>query len=162
APEDRVLITEGDRAYVRGRVGTPLVENDPRRVEGFRVFRNAVPLRDPVTGQVLGFEAAYLGSAELARSESGQPVLGSNGKLVPTIVPATIDITGAKEEMRVGDRLLPEPPRVFSTYVPRAPTLPVDGSIISVYGDAVALVGQNQVVVINRGAAEGVENGHVL
>src|SRR6185436_3120293 len=84
------------------------------------------------------------------------------GKLVPTIVPATVDITRAKEEMRVGDRLLPEPPRVFSTYVPRAPTLPVDGSIISVYGDAVAMVGQSQVVVLNRGTAEGLENGHVL
>jgi hypothetical protein len=64
--------------------------------------------------------------------------------------------------MRIGDRLLPEPPRVFTSYVPRAPSLPVDGTIVSVYGDAVALIGQNQVVVLNRGAAEGVENGHVL
>ena len=30
------------------------------------------------------------------------------------------------------------------------------------YGNAVALAGQNQVVVINRGRAEGVETGHVL
>ncbi|HET8744378.1 MAG TPA: LysM peptidoglycan-binding domain-containing protein [Ramlibacter sp.] len=162
APDDRVLITEGDRAYVRGRTGTPLVETDPRRTELFRVFRNAVPLRDPLTSQVVGYEAAYLGSAELVRAESVQPVRTPRGKVVDTIIPATIDITRAKEEMRVGDRLLPEPPRVFSTYVPRAPTLPVDGNIISVYGDAVALIGQNQVVVLNRGAAEGVENGHVM
>jgi hypothetical protein len=162
APEDRVLITEGDRAYVRGRTGTPLVETDPRRAEAFRVFRNAAPLKDPLTKKVLGYEAAYLGSAELVRSESIQPVRATNGEVVSTIVPATIDITRAKEEMRIGDRLLPEPPRVFSSYVPRAPGLPVDGSIISVYGDAVALVGQSQVVVLNRGLAEGVENGHVL
>jgi hypothetical protein len=162
APDDRVLITQGDRAYVRGRVGTPFVEVDPRRAEAFRVFRNAVPLHDPVTGQLLGFEAAYLGSAEMVRGESMQPVRAANGSFIETIVPATIDITRAKEEMRVGDRLLPEPQRTFSTYAPRAPGLPVDGSIISVYGDAVALVGQNQVVVINRGAAEGVENGHVM
>jgi hypothetical protein len=50
----------------------------------------------------------------------------------------------------------------LTSYVPRAPTVPVDGTIVSVYGDAVALVGQSQVVVINRGAAEGVENGHVM
>jgi hypothetical protein len=162
APEDRVLITEGDRAYVRGRTGTPMVETDTRRVEAFRVFRNAVPLRDPITKRVIGYEAAYLGSAELVRSESMQPVRTTNGKVVDTIIPATIDITRAKEEMRVGDRLLPEPPRVFSSYVPRAPTLPVEANIISVYGDAVALVGQNQVVAINRGAAEGVENGNVM
>jgi hypothetical protein len=161
-PEDRVLLTQGDRAYVRGRNGNPLVETDPRRVDAFRVFRNAVALRDPLTRKVVGYEAAYLGSAELVRSESIQPVRTSASKMVDTIVPATVDITRAKEEMRVGDRLLPEPPRVFSSYVPRAPSLPVDGSIISVYGDAVALIGQSQVVVLNRGAAEGVENGHVM
>ena len=161
-PEDRVLITEGDRAYVRGRTGTPMTETDPRRVEAFRVFRNAVPLRDPLTKHVLGYEAAYLGSAELVRSESVQPVRTSAGDVVDTIIPATIDITRAKEEMRVGDRLLPEPPRVFTSYVPRAPSLPIDANIISVYGDAVKLVGQSQVVVLNRGAAEGMENGYVM
>jgi hypothetical protein len=162
ATDDRFMMTEGDRAYVRGRTGTPMVETDPRRVEAFRVFRNARPLRDPLTRKVLGYEAAYLGSAELVRSESIQPVRTNSGDLVDMIVPATVDITRAKEEMTVGDRLLPEPPRVFTSYVPRAPSLPVEGNIVSVYGDAVALVGQSQVVVINRGAAEGVENGHVM
>jgi hypothetical protein len=162
APEDRVLLTQGDRAYVRGRTGTPVVERDPRKVDAFRVFRNAVPLKDPLTGKVLGYEAKYLGSAELVRSESIQPVRLANGEAVPTLIPATVDITRAKEEMRVGDRLLPEPPRALVSYVPRAPSSPVDASIVSVYGDAVALVGQNQVVALNRGAAEGLESGHVL
>jgi hypothetical protein len=161
-PADRVLLTRGDRAYARGRNGTPLVERDARMIDSYRVFRSAKPLRDPLTRQVLGYEAQYLGSAELVRSESVQPTRVSSGEMVPTIVPATIDITRAKEEMRVGDRLLPEPARVLTSYVPRAPSGPVDGSIVSVYGDAVALVGQSQVVVLNRGAAEGVENGHVL
>jgi hypothetical protein len=161
-PDDRVLLTQGDRAYVRGRVGTPLVERDPRAIDTFRVFRNAVALKDPLTGTILGWEAKYLGNAELVRSESVQPVRTSNGRVQDAVVPATIDITRAKEEMRIGDRLLPEPPRMFNSYVPRAPTLPVDGSIVSVYGDAVSLVGQSQVVSINRGTAEGVEPGHVL
>ncbi len=46
--------------------------------------------------------------------------------------------------------------------MPRAPASPVDGNIVSVYGNAVALVGQNQVVVINKGTADGIETGHVL
>jgi len=160
-PEDRVLITQGDRAYARGMTGTPLVERDPRVADYYRVFRNAVALRDPATRQVLGFEAKYLGSAELVRSESIQDVR-TGGSSASMLVPATIDITRAKEEMRVGDRLLPEPPRLISSYVPRAPGHDVDGAIVSVYGDAVALVGQSQVVVINKGLADGVENGHVL
>lgn len=161
-PEDRVLLTRGDRAYVRGRTGTPLVERDPRRIDEYRVFRNAVALRDPLTKDILGYEAHYLGNAELVRSESIQPVRAPNGDVVPTVVPATIDVVHAREEIRVGDRLLPEPPRVFTSYVPRAPANAVDATIVSVYGDAVALVGQNQVVAISRGTADGIENGHVL
>jgi hypothetical protein len=161
-PQDRVLITRGDRAYARGRNGMPLVESDPRATDLYRIYRNAVPLKHPVTGTVLGYEAKYLGSAELVRAESVQPVLTSSGGTQPTVVPASIDITRAKEEIRVGDRLMPEPTRLLSSYVPRAPGAPVDGRIVSVYGDAVALIGQNQVVALSLGTADGIEPGHVL
>jgi hypothetical protein len=160
-PEDRVLLTRGDRAYARGMTGSPLVEQAERDSHRLRVFRNAVPLRDPQTREVLGYEAKYLGGAELVRSEGVEQV-ASNSRDAGMLVPATIDITRAKEEIRVGDRLLPEPERFLASYVPRAPGQPVEGSIVSVYGDAVALVGQNQVVVINRGQSHGVEPGHVL
>jgi hypothetical protein len=160
--EDRVMFSRGDRAYVRGRNGMPLVERDPRRIDEFRVFRSARPLKDPVTQGVLGWEAAFLGNAELVRSETVQPVQAANGEMVATVVPATIDIVRAKEEMRVGDRLLPEPPRQSMNFVPRAAAADAQGLIVSVYGDAVALAGQNQVIAINRGAADGLEPGHVL
>jgi hypothetical protein len=160
-PEDRVLLTRGDRAYARGRNGTPLAEQDARRQEEFRIFRNARPLRDPVSGTVLGYEAQFLGRAQLVRSESVQDIPTRKGS-EKAIVPATIDITSAKEEMRIGDRLLPEPPAQMSSYIPHAPAQAVDGSIVSVYGNSVALAGQNQVVAISRGRADGVENGHVL
>jgi hypothetical protein len=162
APEERVLITRGDRAYARGRDGLPLVESEPRNNDSYRIFRNATPLKHPVTEAVLGYEARYLGAAELVRGESVQPVLVANGRTQPTVVPASLRITRAKEEIRVGDRLLPEPARAMGSYVPRAPASPVDGRIVSVYGDAVSLVGQSQVVVVSLGAADGIETGHVL
>ena len=56
ASDERVLITRGDRAYVRGRVGTPLIERDARKIDEFRIFRSAVALKDPLTGSVLGFQ----------------------------------------------------------------------------------------------------------
>jgi hypothetical protein len=162
AQDERVLLTRGDRAYARGATGAPLVEKDANHADEFRVFRNARALRDPVTKSVLGYEAQYLGKAELARSEAVRDVLNESGKLQSAVVPATIDIVVAREEMRVGDRLVPEPPRQLLSYVPRAPERPVEGSIISMYGDAVSNAGQNQVVVISRGSQDGVENGHVL
>jgi hypothetical protein len=160
--EDRVLVTRGDRAYARGLVATPLKQKVAGRSDDYRVFRNAKPLRDPVTNALLGYEAQYLGKASLVRSESIQPVKNSKGELEPTIIPATIDIVSAKEEMRVGDRMLPEPPRQFLSYAPHAPQGPVDGNIVSVYGDAVNIAGQNQVVVINKGTADGMTMGTVL
>ncbi len=160
--DGRVLLTRGDRAYVRGPTGTPFTEKDPNVSEEFRVFRNAKPLRDPVTKAILGYEAAFLGKATLQRSETMRDVQTTGGALQNTVVPATVDIVSAKEEMRVGDRLVPEPAPQFQSYVPRAPDQAVDGTIVSVYGDAVSIVGQNQVVAISRGIQDGVENGHVL
>lgn len=85
-----------------------------------------------------------------------------DGKTEPVPVPATIDIVSSKEEMRTGDRLLPEPPRQLVSYVPRAPETRVEGAVVSMYGSTVANAAQNQIVVINKGTADGIESGHVL
>jgi nucleoid-associated protein YgaU len=162
APENRVLITRGDRAYARGLAATPLKQRVAGRDDDYRVFRNARPIKDPLNDAILGYEAMYLGKASLVRSESIQVIQSRNGKDENTVIPATIDVVSAKEEMRVGDRLLPEPPREFLSYVPHAPAGPISGTIVSVYGDAVSFAGQSQVVMINKGTADGVERGHVL
>jgi hypothetical protein len=152
-PENKVLITRGDRAYARGLAATPLMQRTAGRPDDYRVFRDARAIHDPDTNKVLGYEAAYLGKAQLVRSES---------KADGVVVPATIDVVFAREEIRVGDRLLPEPPRQFASYVPHAPAAPLRGTIVSVYGDAVSIVGQNQIVLIDKGLADGVDNGTVL
>ena len=165
AQEGRVFISEGDRAYARSADGSGLsiAAGKPR---DFRVFRNATALKDPGTGEILGYEAQFVGRAKLVRGESVNVMRGEvakAGELAKTeIVPATLDIVRSKEEMRTGDRLLPEPPMELLTYTPRAPTSPVEARIVSVYGSAVANVAQNQVVVINRGTKDGMERGHVL
>ena len=161
APEGRVMITKGDRTYARG-TETPLAEAATDRENAYRVFRNATPLRDPVTRAVLGYEAQFLGRAALVRGESRQSVTTRDG-VQDMAVPATLDILSVREEIRVGDRLLPEPPRQLANYVPHAPRMPITGaSIVSMYGNAVGMAGQNQVVVINKGTADGIESGHVL
>ncbi|MBX3660056.1 MAG: LysM peptidoglycan-binding domain-containing protein [Ramlibacter sp.] len=159
--EGRVLLSRGDRAYARGNPEAPLTLGKGR-ANDFRVFRDATPLRDPVTKAVLGYEAQYVGKAVLVRGEGSRDVVDGDGKKQSTPVPATIDIVASKEEMRTGDRLLPEPPRELVSYVPRAPEGKVAGAIVSMYGTAVANAAQNQIVVINRGTADGIESGHVL
>jgi hypothetical protein len=160
AQEGRVLLSRGDRAYARGPADKALTMSSGQN--SFRVFRNATPLKDPTSGEILGYEAQYVGKAQLMRDESRLEAAGKDGKPVLDLVPATIDIVGAKEEMRVGDRLLPEPERTLVSYTPHAPVAQVEARVISIYGSAVANAAQNQVVVLNRGAKDGLESGHVL
>ncbi len=163
--EGRVLLSLGDRAYARGQfAGTSgkAISDAKGQPVNYRVFRNATPLKDPTTGAILGYEAQFVGKAELVRGESMQDVLGKDGKPVSEIVPATIDIVVAKEEMRVGDRLVAEPARATGNYVPRAPATPITGQIVSFYGSALGLTAENQIVVVNRGSKDGLERGHVM
>ena len=143
--EGRVLISRGETAYVRG---------DLAGARSFSLFRQSKPLRDPVSNEVLGYEAGFIGTADFVRANSTAPVSG-----LP--VPATFVMTSARQEAGVGDRLAPVPPRDFSAYVPHAPAGAVDGRVVSVYGEALT-AGQNQIVALNRGSRDGLERGHVL
>jgi LysM repeat protein len=159
---NQVMLTRGDRAYVRGSSDAPVLDDQPR-VKTFRIFRDATLLKDPESGEVLGYEAQFVGKATLAQGESTEDIVNADGKISSSIVPATIDITVAKQEMRVGDRLLPEPERQILSYLPHAPEGKVGGRIVSIYGsDIVANAAQNQIVVISRGQRDGIESGHVM
>jgi hypothetical protein len=147
--EGRVLLTRGDKAYVRGDVGKDTV---------FRIFREARPLKDPTTNEILGFEAPYVGTAEFARSGTNSRVASSGS---PETVPDTFIVTSIREEANIGDRLAPITAREYDNYAPHAPQAELSGQIVSVYGGAVT-AGQNQIVALNRGKGDGVERGHVL
>ena len=161
APDGRVLITQGDRAYVRGPAGFARdAASSGSTGSGFGIFRSGRTVHDPATGAVLGFEARLVGRARLLRPETTQSDAAS-GESLP--VPALVGIVAAREEIRAGDRLLPEPARELQSYLPRPPETPIEGArVAALYGDAIGMAGQNQVVVINKGRADGLENGHVL
>lgn len=138
--EGRVFLGRGDTAYARG------ITDD--KIENYHVFRPARPLYDPDDVErknPIAYEAYYLGIARMAR----------RGEV------ATLRIQDSKEEMGVGDRLVPIERQALVTYVPRRPERAVDGRVISVYG-GVDHAGTHSVVTLNRGRRDGVEVGHVL
>jgi hypothetical protein len=140
AAESRVIIGKSDKAYVRG---------DLKDGTSFQVFRPGTPVKDPGTQQVIGYEAAYLGTIKLKRAARAD----NEAHL--------FTVTDGKEEMGVGDRLLPVPPAPIINYVPHPPEKQVEARIASVYG-GVSQAGQNQIVTINRGKNHGVDLGTVL
>jgi len=145
AQENRVWMSKGDLAYARG--------NLPANTSAFRVFREPRALRDPVTKELLGYEAVYVGTADLTRPGSGA---GTKNE-----VPATLTLTLNRIEAQPGDRLAPVPERGYTSYVPHAPQGPISGSIVAMYGDAIT-AGQNQIVSLSKGRRDGLERGHVL
>ena len=138
--EGRVNIGKDDKAYVRG---------DIKSGTSFQVFRSGTPLKDPATDKVLGYEAAYLGTIKLERA-AREPNEAHAFKVV-----------SVKQEMGVGDRLLPVPPTPIINYVPHPPERLVDARVMSVYG-GVSQAGQNQIVSVNRGKGDGIDLGTVL
>jgi LysM repeat protein len=103
------------------------------------------PLVDPDDNEVLGYEGLYVGQGRVRREGD----------------PSTLLLVDSAREARRGDFLIEIEDARPSNYFPRSPGNQVDGRIISVI-DGVSLVGQFQVVVLNRGAAHGLEPGHVL
>jgi hypothetical protein len=138
--EGRVILGKNDKAYVRG---------DLKSGTSFQVFRPGTPLKDPVTKTVIGYEAAYLGSVKLERAATAANEAHA------------FKVVDVKQEMAVGDRLLPMPPTPILNYVPHPPEQAVDARVVSVYG-GVSQAGQNQIVSINRGSKDGLDLGTVL
>lgn len=247
--EGRTLLSAGDRGYVRAwRDGD--LSMKPGTPRSYRVYREATPLRDPETKEILAYEAYYLGKADLIRAAGSRvgtsveiesapetdgtqalfnkPYQANNNtssskpsqgmvdvKVNPrtgytyndvervdasgqkmgqhsgdadsktwenrwqskykgvfektkmddrnaNIVPATVDISSAKEEIRVGDRLGPDTSDSgLSLFVPHAAPAQMHARIMSVYS-GVENAGQNQIVAINKGLVDGLERGHVL
>jgi len=160
AQEGRVLLSRGDRAYARSALGSPL-ELKANMEQRFSVFRHAKPLNDPASGELLGYEAQFIGTAVLVGSESNETVQ-VQGKDVQQVVPATLLITSANEEIRAGDRLLVRASERRSPIVPHPAKAGTTAQIVSVYGSTVVNAGSNQVIVVNRGRGSGLEPGHVM
>ena len=136
---ERVVSGAGDRIYARGSFA------DGQPVYG--LFRQGKTYTDPQTGEVLGINADDVGSGEVVAEE---------GDI------ATLVLSRTTQEVRIGDRLLPTEERaISSTFMPSEPTLDIDGVILDV-PRGVTQVGQLDVVTLNKGRRDGLEEGNVL
>ena len=135
--EQHVILGSNDIAYVKG-----LTENKGIH---WQIYRPGKAFIDPDNKAVLGYEAIYLGDADVEKF----------GTL------STIRITRSVQEINKGDRLIQPPGIITSNYVPHAPGKPISARVISIYG-GVSQAGQNAIITLNKGARDGLENGHVL
>jgi hypothetical protein len=135
---DHLMASAGNDIYIRGGQPSP---NGTR----FSIVHVGDELRDPDDNDLIGYQGIYVG--EGAQSRGGDP--------------ATVALTDTNREALTGDRLIPETVDIPLNFFPKSPDLNIEGRIISVV-DGVSLIGQYQVVVLNRGARNGLAPGDVL
>ena len=136
-----LLSAPGDRVFGRG--------NFPEGERAFGIYRPGEAYYDPITKELLGYQAQDIGNTKL---------LSSAGEAV-----AELEVTRVTEEVRITDRLLPLRERIIdATFHPRPPSVEIkDGFMIAVPG-GVTQIGTNAIVVLNKGERDGLEVGQVL
>lgn len=138
--QEHLLSAPGDLIFGRG----PFPDGE----RAYGIYRAGDTYTDPVTGELLGYQAQDIGNAKL---------LSSNRDKI-----TELEINRVTEEVRVADRLLPMEERIIdATFHPRAPEVDIDGLMIAVDG-GVTQIGTMDIVVLNKGMRDGLEVGHVL
>lgn len=136
--DEHIVGGAGQRIYVRN------IQSDAQTA--FEIIRPGNAYKDAETGEILGYEGLYIGTAELQRTGD----------------PATLLITTSEQEVIVGDRMVPtQGNKGTGDFHPHAPEQMINGSIISVL-KGVFQIGQYDVVVIDRGSSDGLNPGTVL
>lgn len=137
--EGRLLMGGRDTLYATGEFD--------KDSAAYGIYRTGETYFDPMTGELLGFEAVEIGAGTILDSNEGI---------------ATVSVERSASDIRIKDRLLPLPSqRVDSTFYPKPPAEPIEGYITAVVG-GITQVGQHNVVVLNKGARDKVEVGDLL
>jgi len=136
--DQRTITAAGDHVYMR-RMNDAVVD------QSWLLYDVEEEMRDPDDGDVLGYKGIYT----------------ATGRVIRTGDPATVQILRSARETSDGDIGLPDKVEVNMDFIPRPPAGDVDGTIMDVVDMKLAFA-EYTVVVINRGAAQGLEPGNVL
>jgi hypothetical protein len=102
-------------------------------------------LIDPDDHRVVGYDGVFTGAGHITRGGD----------------PTTLLMTESARETEPGDKLFAGGVDVPLDFIPSAPKTKTSGRIMAV-SNGVTVIGQYEVVVINRGASDGLVPGNVL
>ncbi|MEM1112883.1 MAG: LysM domain-containing protein [Pseudomonadota bacterium] len=139
--QEHLLSAPGDKLFARGVF--------PEGERAYGIYRFGDVYRDPITEELLGYQAQEIGNGNLlsSREEDVQ----------------TLEVSRVTEEVRIGDRLLPMEERIIdATFFPSAPPGQIENGFMIAVDGGVSQIGSMDIVVLNLGRREGVEIGQVM
>lgn len=139
AGRENLVAHLGMQIFVRGL--------KPEQGTRFGVYRRGQVYRRPSDpDDILGYEAIHVADAVVEKAGD----------------PATVFLLTSTREVRAGDRLFPvTDDQVVRNFTPHAPDWDISGHIISVV-DGVSQIGEMDIVVLDLGSRDGIEEGLVL
>lgn len=139
--QGHLLSAPGDEVYGRG--------NFPDGEKAYGIYRPGDAYYDPITKELLGYQAQDIGNATLVSSNSQEVT--------------ELEVTRVTEEVRITDRLLPMREQILdASFHPRAPEETIENGYMIAVPGGVTQIGTNDIVVLNKGARDGLEVGQVL
>ncbi|MBT8436835.1 MAG: LysM peptidoglycan-binding domain-containing protein [Gammaproteobacteria bacterium] len=137
--DNHLINSINDKLYVRNL-------DTANGIGRYQIYRPNRPLFDPITDELLGFEALYVGESKLLLRGD----------------PATIRVTNSEREILRDDRIMPMDNTNFERdFFPRPPSTEMSGQIVSLL-NAISQSGAYQTIAINLGQRDGLESGNVL
>lgn len=140
ALRDGLIAGAGNEVYLRN------MDDDVAVGSNYNLYRVGKKLIDPDDNDLLGYEMLFVGEGELrARNDETD----------------TLFLTDTSREVLRGDRVLPADSIPPMNFYPSRPAQQISGQVISVI-DGMSLIGQFQLVILNRGTDHGLADGNVL
>ncbi|MBP7781651.1 MAG: hypothetical protein KA049_01765 [Burkholderiales bacterium] len=133
----QLYFTSGDRVYLKGYLG--------QAGDKVAIFSKMRKITDPDTQENLGYEVRY----------DGDGIIDQTGPVT------SMDISYASNQVADLDRVAALPDQEIPDIVPHKSEQIITGKIVELY-DAITSTAENNTVVINRGARDGVDIGQVF
>jgi hypothetical protein len=137
--DNHLINSVNDKLYVRKLDTTTGIGR-------YHIYRPNRAIHDPVTDELLGYEALYVGeSALLLRGD-----------------PASVRVINSEREILRNDRVMPMDNTNFERdFFPKPPSTEVSGEIVALL-NSISKSGAFQTIAINLGNRDGLESGNIL
>ncbi len=142
--EERMMLSFLDRAYARFQTEAPV---KPGQL--YVIYRTDGKVVHPVTGETWGYKTTIIGAGRVVALDPERKV-------------ATVVIAAAYEPIERGNYLGPWTDKAVRRIKPKPNQASLRGYILDTQSAEVTEIGENHVVFVDKGKADGVEEGNTF